>query len=88
MRENRMDGITDILKARVNRIVGNAHNRFGGSIPYRQVQVTPEERIMGYMDYLQEPEIEQELLQQGEGASVQKYHSDMQKLIQGRRKNA
>jgi len=88
VRENRMDTITDRLKERLGRITLNAQKQFKGTNPYRQVQVTPEERITGYMDYVQEPEIEQNLLQQGtDPMQIQKYHSDMQKLIQGRQKN-
>jgi len=80
------DGLYDKVALKMQRIVGRATGKldieFRNKRPFDKVPVPPEEQIMDYMDYVENPDIEQEFLQQGaDPMTIQKYHDDMHKLI-------
>lgn len=78
---NRMDRITDLTKMRVERIVGVATKQFKGANPYRQVIVSPEERIQKYLST--SPEQIQFMRQNFGDQAVDTYIAQMNALIGG-----
>lgn len=89
MKENIMDIAQDILSERLGEAKGVIKTMFKGSIPYRQERVPDEERIMNYYDFLDNPDVEQQLRLQDGDEVVDKYHYDMRELInKGIKKNA
>ena len=80
MKENRMDRITDKIKERVGRIVGEAHNQFKGANPYRQEAKSNRERLLEYSQMTPETEM---FLRQGFGDMiVDNYKTKMETLLQ------
>ena len=79
--ENRMDRITDMIKVRVSRIVGEAKKQYKGTNPYRQEPVSAKERIMTYDRLLANPEVMQALEQEVGSDAMSEHHRVMQELI-------
>ncbi|KKN57541.1 hypothetical protein LCGC14_0560870 [marine sediment metagenome] len=88
MRQNVFDTATDILKERM----GNANllitKMFKGARPYRQEPKSDEDRIRDYMQWANDPQMEQQLRQEFGNEGVDKMHTDMQELITRRNPNA
>ena len=78
MKQNRLDTVTDLLKARVNRAIGEARKQFKNTNPYRQEPKSTEERLYEFSEMT--PEIEQTLRQQVGDMAVDTYIQRMQKL--------
>lgn len=84
MRENILDIRTDKIKARVSRIVEKARIQFKGTNPYRKERIPDEERIMNYMNFLDNPEIEQQMRSEAGDEPVEQMHLNMKELINRR----
>lgn len=79
MKTNRLDTITDMLKERVGRVLGEARIQYGGVKPYRYQPPPEKERIYKYM--MMTPE-EREFGRQEFGAAYDAYDEQMKVLIQ------
>ena len=79
MRENRLDIITDKIKARITRITANAQKQFKGTNPYRKERIPDEERIMNYLNLT--PDVEQEMRMQFGDENIEQMHLNMQELM-------
>ena len=86
MRENRLDVITDKIKARITRITANAQRQFKGTNPYRKERIPDEERIQSYLNLT--PDVEQELRMQFGDEPIEQMHLNMREMINRRLRNA
>ena len=80
------DGLYDKVVSKMQKMTGRATaiigDEFKGKRPFDKVPVPPKQQIMDYINYLDNPEIEQEFIEQGVAPDmIQKYHDDMHKLI-------
>ena len=82
------DKAVDILLERQKLVRGELARRFRKEKPFRMEPVPPREQIMNYMDYVDNPDIEQEFIDKGaDPMTIQKYHDNMQNLIRRYQKN-
>lgn len=89
MRKNILDTVMDELGRRRELVKQSLHKDFKNTNPYRKVPISPKEQIMDYVDYLENPEFEQQFLEQGvDPMVIQKYHSNMQNLLRRYQRNA
>jgi len=88
MREGMFDKVAQKMQAMVGRATGKIDVEFRNKRPFDKVPVPPKEQIMNYMDYVDNPDIEQEFLNQGaDPMTIQNYHDKMQNLIRRYQKN-
>lgn len=85
MKTNRLDTITDMLKERVGRVLGEARLQYGGVNPYRYEPIPEKERIYQYLKM--SPEVRQAMEQQMPDV-MSNYQMQMEKIIQKYRGDA
>ena len=79
--KNSMDVITDELKDQFKNIRKEAQLQFKGTNPYRKEKVDNKQLILEYQDFLEKPEIEQQLRQTAGDDTVDEYHRRMQTIL-------
>lgn len=81
MKKNPMDLITDELKIQVEAIKNEIADQFKGTVPYRKEKVDNKQLVLEYDEFLDKPEIEQQLRQTAGNDTVEEYHRRMQKIL-------
>lgn len=88
MREGMFDKVAQKMQTMVGRATDKIDVEFRNKMPFDKVPVPPKEQVMNYMDYVDNPDIEQEFLNQGtDPMTIQNYHKNMQNLIRRYQKN-
>jgi len=82
MREGLYDKVALKMQRMVGRATGKLDMEFRNKRPFDKVPVSPKEQIMDYIDYVENPDIEQEFIDRGVAPmTIQNYHDKMQNLI-------
>ncbi len=88
MAKSVFDITVDILLERQKLTKAKLREMFRGVRPFRMEKVSDEDRINKYMQWANNPEMEQELRQGLGDEEINKIHENMQGLITGRNPNA